>query len=354
MNPGTFYLYEYENKKRTRNVGFIRVSRHYRSCILQINARGIPAPNGTQAELYAFFRDDDHIHLTAARIAALNCFRGNISARLPVAEASFPEGRPLLTIDGFLLKLPGERNGRFWMASAFFFDADIRLMHPPSSGEASAPSEVPHKLPEQTPLRHSGEIQAAEKTLCAPVESPDEPLDESSEESFGEASEELPEESFGEPSEVPPVEPSGDPSEEPPEESSGEPFEEPPRGTSEASPESPEKKDGAPRSARKIRREDLSLLPRKFWPLASNSFLLHGYHCYGHLLLAEENGRLWLGVPGIYDAREARAADLFGFPRFTRAYAPDLGLAEEERSDSNDFGHWCRCVGPAVRQSSRQ
>ncbi len=62
---------------------------------------------------------------------------------------------------------------------------------------------------------------------------------------------------------------------------------------------------------------DLTLLPRRCWPLANNSFLLHGYHNYGHLLLLEDDGRLWLGVPGIYDPREARAADLFGFPRFT-------------------------------------
>ena len=97
--------------------------------------------------------------------------------------------------------------------------------------------------------------------------------------------------------------------------------------------------------AKKISRSDLTLLPRKFWPLANNSFLLHGYHNYNHLALIEENGRKWLGVPGIYDTREARAADLFGFPRFTRAYVSVLELTDEERNDTADFGHWCRCVG---------
>ncbi|HIX48176.1 MAG TPA: hypothetical protein H9981_04050 [Candidatus Mediterraneibacter caccavium] len=96
---------------------------------------------------------------------------------------------------------------------------------------------------------------------------------------------------------------------------------------------------------KKISREDLTLLPRKFWPLANNSFLLHGYHNYDHLALIEEDGRRWLGVPGIYDTREARAADLFGFPRFTRAYVSVLELSDEERNDTADFGHWCRCVG---------
>ncbi len=98
-------------------------------------------------------------------------------------------------------------------------------------------------------------------------------------------------------------------------------------------------------NARKIRRSEMSQLPRKFWPLANNSFLLHGYHNYGHLLLIEEDSRLWLGVPGTYAPQEARAADLFGFPRFTRSYARLPELTAEERADDGDFGHWCRCVG---------
>ena len=99
--------------------------------------------------------------------------------------------------------------------------------------------------------------------------------------------------------------------------------------------------------ARKIQRSDLSLLPRKFWPLANNSFLLHGYHNYAHLLLVEEDDRMWLGVPGIYDPREARAAELFGFPQFTRAYIRERDLSEEERNDDADFGHWCRYLDQA-------
>lgn len=103
----------------------------------------------------------------------------------------------------------------------------------------------------------------------------------------------------------------------------------------------PEQNPHSP-SARKIQRSDISKLPRRFWFLANNSFLLHGCHNYNHLLLVEEDGHVWLGVPGIYDVREARAADLFGFPQFTRSYAPLLGLSEDERNDEADFGHWCR------------
>ena len=130
MNPGTFYLYEYENNKRRRNVGFIKTARHYRSCILQIHAAGIPAGNGASLELYAFFLSGQD--LIAEQIAVLNCFRRNISARLPLSETTFPEGRPLSQIDGFLICLPGNRHTLFWMASDLFFDVDISRMRIPS------------------------------------------------------------------------------------------------------------------------------------------------------------------------------------------------------------------------------
>lgn len=95
---------------------------------------------------------------------------------------------------------------------------------------------------------------------------------------------------------------------------------------------------------RKLCYEELSSLQKPFWRLANNSFLLHGCHNYHHLLLLEEEGHQWLGVPGIYSPREARAAELFGFPQFTKDYHKQLNLSEEECSPDKDFGYWCRCL----------
>ena len=287
MNPGTFYLYEYENNKRRRNVGFIKTARHYRSCILQIHAAGIPAGNGASLELYAFFLSGQD--LIAEQIAVLNCFRRNISARLPIAENSFPEGRPLPQIDGFLICLPGNRHPLFWMASDLFFDVDISRMRIPSREQACADiraagaAELPVRS--ETLVRSEAPAQPDTPDSAVASQQPDTP-------------------------------------------------------PSSAEPDQP--------SAKKIGRSDIARLPRKFWPLANNSFLLHGYHNYSHLMLIEEGGRAWLGVPGIYSPQEARAADLFGFPRFTRSFAAFPELAEEERSASSDFGHWCRCVGQNI------
>lgn len=275
MNPGTFYLYEYENYKRRRNVGFIKVSRHYQSCILQIHARNIPVRNGSMLSLSAFCCDQDK--LLISQVADLASCGRNISIRLSVSETHFPERRPLQQIDGFLLQNPAkDAPPLFWMASAFFFDIKPDMML----------SEEPETAPEPETTPQAETAPEPETAL-------------ESESTAG--------------------------------------------SDSEPVLQSAEAKD-LPR-AKKISREDLTLLPREFWSLANNSFLLHGYHNYNHLALIEEDGRRWLGVPGIYDTREARAADLFGFPRFTRAYVSVLELADGERNDTADFGHWCRCVG---------
>lgn len=294
MNPGTFYLYEYENSKRTRNVGFIKTSRHYRSCILQIHARGIPVGNGASMELRAFFRGEDDV-LLSEQIAVLNCFGHNISTRLSVSESRFPEGRPLAQIDGFLIKLPGNAPSLFWMASDLFFDADIRKLKTISTMQNEKPvdsSAVQNKKPVD-----SSAVQNEKPADSSAVQN-EKPVDSSDMQNSH------------------------------------------PAETAAA-----ETDISASTNARKIRRSEMSQLPRKFWPLANNSFLLHGYHNYGHLLLIEEDSRLWLGVPGTYAPQEARAADLFGFPRFTRSYAGLPELTAEERADDEDFGHWCRCVG---------
>ena len=122
------------------------------------------------------------------------------------------------------------------------------------------------------------------------------------------------------------------------------------RGSSETDiqsrelPPTEQKAEEPASTARKIQRSDLSILPRRCWNLANNSFLLHGYHNYNHLLLVEEEGRFWLGVPAVYSPREARAAELFGFPQFTKTYADKLDLEEDEKATTPDFGHFCRYI----------
>lgn len=95
---------------------------------------------------------------------------------------------------------------------------------------------------------------------------------------------------------------------------------------------------------RKISRNDLGELSRREWRLANNSFLLHGYYNYHHLLLIEKGDRCVLGVPGIYHRRERQAAECFGFIEFWEAEKLPVRLSAKERNDYERFGYWCRVV----------
>lgn len=94
----------------------------------------------------------------------------------------------------------------------------------------------------------------------------------------------------------------------------------------------------------KIQRNDLARLPRCEWKLSNNSFLLHGYFNYHHLVFLDDGEWLRLGVPGIFHPREAKAAEAFGFPEFIRRCDIEVDLSEEEQEPEEKFGYWCRCV----------
>ena len=68
------------------------------------------------------------------------------------------------------------------------------------------------------------------------------------------------------------------------------------------------------------------------------------FYNYHHLLYIEEDGNIWIGVPGIYHEKEEVAANNFGFPEFRRVTDADLELKEDERNSFEDFGYWCRQV----------
>ena len=86
----------------------------------------------------------------------------------------------------------------------------------------------------------------------------------------------------------------------------------------------------------KIELKDIRELPRKYWYLENNSFLLHGFFNYRYLVLGkieEDNEDKWfLGVPGIYQNQERVMAIIFGFPEF---------MPEQVE---NRFGCWYRFI----------
>ncbi len=84
-----------------------------------------------------------------------------------------------------------------------------------------------------------------------------------------------------------------------------------------------------------IRPADFVVFPAESYKAANNSFLLHGYYNYSHLILTrvERKGELryYIGVPGNYYEREKQVAIMFGFESFECA---------EEPAQAGDFGYY--------------
>lgn len=75
-----------------------------------------------------------------------------------------------------------------------------------------------------------------------------------------------------------------------------------------------------------IKPKDFLVLRQEYQTLVNNSFLLHGFYNYGHMILGrltqEENGQIYIGVPGVYYDREKQAAQMFGFVGFEGTTKP--------------------------------
>lgn len=411
MNPGIFYIYEYNNRQKLRNVGFFKLIRNYHSCTLQLNARGIPVTYADTLKLCAFYLENDTVGATV--LAEVPCTNRIVSARLNFAECQFPDGHTLNTMDGFFLPLP---NGRILAAAVPGILVDAKnLLSVFETPPDEAPSENAKDAPEaeetapndieavsENPVMESDQEKdepevsdvkpAPEKSAISEV--PDdrsEPEEHAAPETPDDRSEpeepavpEMPDDrSEPEESAVPEMPDDRPEREEPtvleipdvrsehaasaaPEtkktslqmqnvfQKCNEPSpqeqdiipncDKPAPQVQEPCPENcrPESASDTPQqTARKIQRSDMSDLPRCYWHLANNSFLLHGYHNYSHLLLIEDDGHYWLGVPGVYDSREARAARLFGFPQFTDSYNDQLKLSDDEKNNQGTFGYWC-------------
>ena len=83
----------------------------------------------------------------------------------------------------------------------------------------------------------------------------------------------------------------------------------------------------------KIELKHIRELPRRYWYLGNNSFLLHGFFNYRYLVVGKmEEGTWFIGVPGIYQAQERVMATIFGFPEFM------------PEPVENQFGYWYRIV----------
>ncbi len=84
-----------------------------------------------------------------------------------------------------------------------------------------------------------------------------------------------------------------------------------------------------------IEPRDFVIFPVKYYQLVNNSFLLHGYHNYQHLILTRilyrGEIRYYIGVPGNYYEKEKQVAIMFGFESFE---------CKAEPAQTGDYGYY--------------
>lgn len=305
------YLYEYQEGRRIRNIGFCKVESSEDGCTVSIHGKGWGMNSPKKLSLYLFWRENGKC------LGVYQGELGNVSPalnyRLSYTEEDVGSKARYDRVEGIILC--GENGPRYaavWTDEA----VDISRMEPAEKEEMTEEKE---EQPEE--LEEPNE----EEPVPEENEMPDE-----QEEPAGvsyDVREILPEESR----EL--------------EEKEPEPFyfdEE----EEDSKPEIAEQECQTTCRFRctKIQRQDLSRLIRREWQLANNSFLLHGYYNYHHLAFLQEGENLYLGVPGVYSEKERRAAQAFGFPGFVNYEEEMLDLPEGEKEDRADFGYWCRQV----------
>lgn len=330
MKSGVYYLYEYKHDQKSRNVGFVKFTHQPDSYFLQICTRGIPVFHGDSASLSILYATEEVLH--ALHCQTIKCENHAITCKLTFSSSDFKPAN--LSMSGFEPSIFGHSNLEPSNLEASGFE--------PSNLEASArrASDFQNlvcgfliELPDQTRLvaMEDGisfspeKCRTPSKKISNTVEAHDKeapPQKTKSEEpcvSLTKSTAIAKEESC-----IPPTTTT--------------------TATAECSIPSTTNTVAAQHSIRKIQRSELSVLPRRYWNISNNRFLLHGYYNYNHLLLVEEKNYFLVGVPGIYDKREARAADLFGFPTFSESYTKSLDLSSEETSEQGQFGYWCKKI----------
>lgn len=272
------YLYEYEEDKRLRNVGFVKAEQGDRECVLHIHGKGLDLQEEKSLRVYLFFTEEG---------ACFGIWQGDaqnvnpaINYRLYYTDQDVGGKEQFARIGGVILEAAGGRK-----FAAVWDDEAVNI----------------GGMRVYTEERREQEISAGEEADEQEI-----PAGEEADEQEIPAGEEA--------------------------------------DAQEQDVEAADQDRPGGFLCTKIQRKDLARLPRCEWKLSNNSFLLHGYYNYHHLVFLDDGEWLRVGVPGIYHPKEQKAAEAFGFSEFIRRRDIAVELEKEEREEDDGFGYWCRCV----------
>ena len=271
------YLYEYEQEKKMRNVGFVKVEQDVDQCVIHVHGKGFRMEENTQGlRVYLFWNTEDKCIGIPQGVTEVPGPAVNWQLCYTPEDVGKKENYDL--VNGIILK----DVNRHWDAAVWNDDVvNVCRMEMWKMEEDSVQGEETEC---KKGLAQDEEPECKKETL----------QDEESE--SGKLEDDL------------------------------------------------EKEACLGGKVRKIQRKDMVCLPRCEWRHANNSFLIHGYYNYHHLILTVRDDRLKLGVPGVYHPQEEKAAESFGFPEFIPAEELDLKLTDEEKNDREKFGYWCRDI----------
>lgn len=280
------YLYLYEDNHKTRNVGFAKIEKRDAQCRIEIHMKNT---GYNLSNLPVYFYTQKDTHFPGIPIGSINLVRGTGDfTGIFNAENLADTGYALSCIKGIFVPLSEQH----MLLSQWDDDEFERTLF------VTAPAQINPPLLTEEPIV----LKAAE---AAPVLSEEPP---SSENEFSE--EEVAHQNLKWDyimKNLPSMRPF-------PEEDSFEWV--------------------------KIELKDLRLLPKSYWSLGNNSFLLHGFFNYQHLILGRKRDdpsyQFKLGIPGVFQNPEGVMAAIFGFPEFQSASDND--------ANTKEFGYWLRSL----------
>ena len=384
------YLYEYEQGRRTRNVGFVKVEQDEQECVVHVHGKGLRMGGQRKLGLYLFYESEDGC--TGIWQGEIDNINPAVNYRLHYTREDVGEPENFDRINGVIMsngdgrkyasvwsdmpvdvdrmqvwtqgmapaekarQMPGDADGDRPQAGMTPAEEDQQIPQAGMTPEEEdrqrpqagmTPEEEDRQRPQagMTPAEENQQMPQAGTVPTEEVRQMPEDADEERRQAGTAPAEEdrqMPQTGTA-------------PAEE--EQLRQEIAEERPQVRLEAkvkeeagndSPQ-PVRIQEAGRPVRqwkvtKIQRKELAKLPRCEWRLANNNFLLHGYYNYRHLVFIENERIMYLGVPGIYHEKEAEAAGAWGFPDFVPQKELEVMLSSDECEEEEQFGYWCRQV----------
>lgn len=295
------YLYLYEGNHKTRNTGFAKIEKRDQQCLVEIHMKNT---GYSQNDLPVYFYTQKGAEFPGVLLGHLALSRGSGDFKAALDSENLADsGLSLSSIKGIFLPLSDQT----MFLSQWDDDVFIRSAFSPYDAAPPATSAIPEQAdtsslpsPEDLPDLHAAEAAPALEPSKEPEPVPSPDCDTAGKEHWAQKWQFLLE-NF-------PV---------------MTPFE----------------SDSTVIGIR-LELKDLRLLPQKFWYLGNNSFLLHGFFNYRHLLLGmkkdTDKTQWFLGIPGVFQNPERVMAALFGFPEFK---------CQKDSPDKNGaFGYWLRLL----------